>query len=152
MDRANSPKLYPDELEMAGSQIKMRPEAEFSTYKTKISRSQYVQGGPLLDCNVYTAENSYNDCIQEEIQKLFANSPIRCTPPLYTQNFSSMCNQKFNFSSEIDHKILKLIFQLIFQDWKTQCKIPCTRSKFTTRYLSKLPYNQTGSEWQNLAH
>ena len=144
MDRANSAKLYPDELEMLGSQIRIRPEAELSTYKTKISRSQHVQGDPQLDCSVYTLENSYNDCIQNEIHKLFANSPIGCQPPLYTQDLNRMCNQKFNFSSSKDSEIVKLLLQLTFQDWKSECSIPCTRSKYTTRYLSKSPYNRTG--------
>ena len=121
----------------------MRQEAEKNIYKTKISKSQHVQGDPQVDCNVYTPENSYNDCIEKEIHQFFANSPIGCQPPLWTQNISSMCDQKFNFSI-FDSEILKLMFQMDFQDWKSECKIPCTRSMYTTRYLLKSPFNRTG--------
>ena len=36
MDKTNSPKLYPNELEMAGTSIKMRQEIEFQNFKIKI--------------------------------------------------------------------------------------------------------------------
>ena len=64
IDKANSLRLYPDEMEMVGSKIEFGRGVEHRDYKIKISRSHHVQGDPRFDCNVYTPENSFNDCLQ----------------------------------------------------------------------------------------
>ena len=37
-------------------------------------------------------------------------------------------------------EIFDLVWQWNLQDWKSECKISCTRSKYTARFLSKLDY------------
>ena len=71
IDQANSLKLYPNEMEMVGSKIELGSDVQHRGYKIKISRSQHVEGDPRFDCNEYTPENSFNDCIQNELKRLF---------------------------------------------------------------------------------
>ena len=142
MDKAYSPKLYPNELETDGSWITVKRKLEIRNYKIKLSRSEHVEDDPLLDCSAqYTEENSYNDCLQSEINELFTKE-IGCVPPLYTPDLDNMCNVKFNLSANTTryNAISELLLQLVFQNWDSQCKIPCTRSKYTVRYLSKGPW------------
>ena len=114
----------------------MGQELELRKYKIKISRSEHVQGDPLLDCKVYTEENSYNDCLQSEINERFIKE-IGCLPPPFTPDLDNMCNERFNLSRSKEDKIFDLVHQLGFQDWESKCRIPCTRSKYTKRYLAK---------------
>ena len=114
----------------------MKRGSDVQNYKIKISRSEHVQDDPLLNCSVYTEENSYNDCLQNEINDL-AIKEIGCLPPLLTQDLSNMCNEKFNLSAIKDTEINSLLMRLNSQDWDSGCKIPCTRSKYTTRSLSE---------------
>ena len=68
MDKVNSLRLYPNHLEMIGDPIGIRikePLAKF--YKTKVSRFEHVPDDPLFDCDVYSVDNSYNNCIQDEL-------------------------------------------------------------------------------------
>ena len=120
----------------------MRPEAEIRAFKTKISRSQHVQGDPLFDCSVYSKENSYNDCLQSEVNELLTEG-IGCLPPLYTPDLNNMCNKKFNLSAMKESEIFDLLTLLTHQDWKSECKNPCTRSKYKTRYLASTPWTYT---------
>ena len=139
MDKVNSRRLFPDELEMKGRPIELRPEIEHHVYKIKISRSQHVQGDPRLDCGVYTLKNSYYDCIQKEIHELFSNE-IGCQPPLYTPNLADMCNRRFNFSASKELEVFKLFLYMIFHDWKSKCKRPCTENRYTSRLQQKRTY------------
>lgn len=144
MDRRNSPKQIPDEMEMLGDQIGTGLELESSTYRTKISRSEHVTGDPLFNCAVYTRENSYEDCIRKSQKDLFQRH-IGCQPPLFADNQGDMGNQKFNVSYE-EHtywEINTMFEHLLIKDLKTGCKIPCTKSKYTTRLSSVVPYSST---------
>ena len=113
MDKTNSLKIYPDEHDIVGNPLTIRI-AELlnkkSTYKTKISRSSHVQGDPLFKCNEYTVNNSYNDCIQNELLGSF-HDILGCQPPLLADDPSRMCDEKFNISTANDTKI-----QLLFMD------------------------------------
>ena len=65
MDKVNSVRIYPNDMEMRGDQIEMTlkgEEANVKSIKTKIFRSVHVEGDPLFDCAVYTENNSYSKC------------------------------------------------------------------------------------------
>ena len=117
----------------------MRQELEFRIYKIKISRSEHIQDDPLLDCRVYTIENSYNQTKMEHL----LTKKIGCLPPLYTPDLNKMCNEKFNVSTNKNWEIKYLLYQFIFQNWDFECEIPCTRNKYATRFLSKASWPQT---------
>ena len=105
------------------------------------SKSQHVQGDPLLDCTEYTLENSYYDCLKNEIKEAFSKE-LGCQPPLFTDDLERICDQKFNVSKRESFKFAKLFYSLAFE-MKSICKVPCTQIKYTTRYQLKHPYNFT---------
>ena len=121
----------------------MKRELEVGNYKIQISRSEHVQGDPLFHCSVYTEENSYDDCLQNEINKLFTKI-IGCLPPLLTPDLDNMCNEKFNISARKQKEIEDLVLQFAFLDRDSECRNPCTKSKYITRYLSKMKTPFTG--------
>ena len=107
MDKSSSILLYPNEMEMTGEMPLMRlwyDPPEERIYKVKILKTQHVQGDPLYDCAVYTIDNSYNDCIQNEVLEFF-DKEIGCQPPLLAKDTNLLCNGKFNFSSSKARKI-----------------------------------------------
>ena len=71
MDRASSPHLYPDKMEMAGDPILVGQKEFLYTYQTRISKSEHVEGDPLFDCAIYTKSNSFDKCVQKELKELF---------------------------------------------------------------------------------
>ena len=93
-----------------------------------------------MDYSVYTLENSYHDCIKKEIHKLFSQE-LGCQRPLFTEDLGSMCNQKFNVSAKKRRKIKAQFLRLHYDDWKSKCKIPCTKNKYTTGFLIKSSYS-----------
>ena len=114
MDKVNSLRLYPNHLEMIGDPIGIRikePLAKF--YKTKVSRFEHVPDDPLFDCDVYSVDNSYNNCIQDELLGL-VEKEIDCQPPLLAKDQKRICNKKFNVSVEENLKIEKLLKPLFF--------------------------------------
>ena len=142
MDKANSPRIYPDRMAMMGTEIRFRSQFEHRSYRTRISKSQHVQGDPLLDCTEYTLENSYYDCLKNEIKETF-NNELGCQPPLFTDDLQSMCDEKFKVSRNKSDAISKLFYYLAFNQMKSDCKAPCTQIKYTTRPQIKYPYNFT---------
>ena len=72
MDKANSPHLYPDEMEMAGSPLWVGLERSFYMFQTRISKSVHVDHDPLFYCDVYTQQNSYDKCIRKDIKGLIS--------------------------------------------------------------------------------
>ena len=142
MDNSNSPKLIPDDMEMVGDQIETRLERKSLHYRTRISKSEHVAGDPLFDCTVYTIDNSYDDCIRSELKDLFKKE-IACQPPNFASNRNEMCNQKFNVSDKKWEEIDRMFQQIFHNDWESGCKIPCTKSKYSTRLSRTVPYPLT---------
>ena len=83
MDKTSSPRLYPDDTEMVGDPIAINlalATPRFLTYKTHIFRSQNIESDPSLICVDYTTNNSFYDCIQNELKQFFSKT-IGCLPP-----------------------------------------------------------------------
>ena len=81
MDNRNSPKFNPDDMEMVGNQIEIElGHSVISLFRTRISRFEHFTGDPLFDCNVYTTDNSYEDCIRRDLKETFQKK-IGCQPP-----------------------------------------------------------------------
>ena len=83
MDETNSLRMYPKDLEMLGDQIEIKTQdtATMALYKIRVSQLKHVLGDPLFICTVYTANYSYNDCVQDEILDAIEKE-IGCQPPL----------------------------------------------------------------------
>ena len=152
MDKANSLRLYPNDFEMMGDSIQVRirePSTSSISYKTKVSRFKHVQDDPLFHCAVYTTENSYNDCIQDELLEVM-DKEIGCQPPLLAKDQDRLCNRKFNVSTEEDLKIKRLFQPLNFHDKTFTCRTPCTTNKYTTKYVQTVPSPYSKMTFLNL--
>ena len=68
---------------------------------------------------------------------------IGCQPPPIAIDEDKMCNKMFNFSKERSFLMQTLFWSVAIPSGNSRCKIPCTRSKFTTRRFIKSPYPYT---------
>ena len=146
MDQTSSIKVYPDENDMAGDPLAVRyhsGQKYIPKYKIKISRSQHIQGDPLMACDEYTPEKSYNECIKNELLGSFENI-LGCHPPLLDEEPEKMCNGRFNLSTENEEKIKKTLLDLNNHDPSFKCKRPCTTNLYTSRLMSNIPSSETG--------
>ena len=145
MEQVNSLQLYPNEMEMIGDPIEIKLE-HFqhwkASYKTKISRSQHVQNDPNFKCGVYTGENSYNDCVQNELLELF-NKEIGCHPPLLAKESKHMCNKNFDVTNTKAARINKLFKHLYYHDGVFKCMSPCSSIVYNTRFVHKAEDKRT---------
>ena len=51
-----------------------------------------------------------------------------------------MCNQKFNLSSNKTNEIDRLFDLLFSNNLRSNCKVPCTKTKYKARFKSKTPF------------
>ena len=144
MDKVSSPQLYIDEMEMDG-RVEIPVGFHYYAYKTKISKSEHVKGDPLFECATYTANNSFDGCIKNELKENFAKE-FECQPPPIAEDVNDMCNKKFNFSAKRSAQISNLFMHLALQDQKTRCKTPCIKNKYTTRFTYKTTFPCTGTK------
>ena len=148
-DPANSIQVYPQGFQMHGSRIKMRLKANISQqssyykfiYKIKISRSYHVPGDSHQDCTEYSINQTYNDCVQDEISNVFLQA-IGCVPPLLAKNTNATCNRVLNLTSVEGDVISHLLYRIYSVGFKSaNCKTPCTTTTFTTELVTKTPYS-----------
>ena len=116
------------------------------TYKTHIFRSQNIEGDPSLDCADYTKDNSYHNCVRNELLQNF-NKTIGCLPPPLFQDPNTMCNRKFNSSRNkgVDNPTI-LLRSLYQQDSKFNCKNPCQTNRYSTKLLD---YDESNQNYLN---
>ena len=145
MDKTSSLKMYPDENDMAGDLLEARINGYEHKYKIRISRSQHVQGDPLMECEEYTPARSYNDCIQKELLGSFENL-LGCHPPFLAQEPEKMCNGRFNLTADYEEKIRGIFLELNSHYTSFNCKRPCTTNLNTSRLMGKIPPNESSSE------
>ena len=74
--------MLPKEFEMKEDQLKISIDSKnlVTKFKLKISKFQHFEGYPKLDCQTYTADSTYTNCIEKEIASKFHKS-IGCHPP-----------------------------------------------------------------------
>ena len=133
MDNRNSPKFNPDDMEMVGNQIEIElGHSVISLFRTRISRFEHVTGDPHFDCTVYTTDYSYEDCIRRELKETFQNI-IGCQPPPFAYDLNNICDQKLNLSHDKVAYIDSMFWHLYWKDFRSHCKTPCSKSKYTTR-------------------
>ena len=68
-DPINGGGLLPIVFEMKGDAITIdtKPEKKRRKFQTKISKSEHVKGDPNYDCEDYSEENTYGQCIEAEL-------------------------------------------------------------------------------------
>ena len=143
MDVINSPRLYPDVMEMTDEVSLVKASLNHvSTFETKIIRSHHISGDPNLDCFGYTEEDSYHDCIQKELLDMF-QTMIGCAPPLLTKDQNTICNKTFNLSQAEDEKVKQIFRQIFFHNMPFNCRDPCTKNVYRTKLTHRIPRNGT---------
>ena len=142
MDKANSPHIYPNIMEMVGQPIHVELKRADFEFHTRISKSEHVEGDPLYDCTVYTKSNSYDGCLRNELEGLFSKE-FGCQPPYLSENLNVTCDQKFNVSENRSTEIEALFWNLWSKGTEFKCKAPCTKTKYRTRSEGRFPYPHT---------
>ena len=146
-DPATSIQVYPEGFHMQGSPIRIRLKANNSKpsshhkyiYKIKISRSYHVPGDSNQDCTEYSRNQTYNDCVQNEIGNVFLQA-IGCVPPLLAKNTDAMCNRVFNLTEKEGKIISHLLYRIYSVGFKSDsCKTPCTTTMFTSELVTRAP-------------
>ena len=132
-DNVNSPKYIRDAMEMEGNEIEVHltQEPVVHTYQTRILRSEHVQYDPLYDCAVYTSDNTYDDCIKKDMEKLFVDD-LGCQPPPFTDDLGHMCNKKFNVScakDKVKSKFYYLMNHFEIENWNVKSLVQRTHIK-----------------------
>ena len=141
MDKINSVRIYPNDMEMTGDPIKMKlnqEQSEALSFRTEISRYEHVEGDPLLDCALYAEDNSYSKCARKELLDVFKKE-LGCVPPLLEQKPQHMCNKKFNFTKSKDRYMDRLFKPMYFHNRKFECKPPCTKHLYSSRFVHASP-------------
>ena len=113
-----------------------------SSIEIKTEHSHHVQGDPLYDCTQYGKENTYHDCIHDEILAKFEKK-LGCAPPLLTRSLGSMCNKTFNFTHYEDAKLKQLFRTLLSHVMKFKCKTPCTQRVYRKTLTHQIPNKGT---------
>ena len=132
-DNVNSPKYIRDAMEMEGNEIEVHltQEPVAHTYRTRILRSEHVQYDPLYDCAVNTSDNTYDDCIKKDMEKLFVDE-LGCQPPPFTDDLGHMCNKKFNVScakDKVKSKFYYLMNHFEIENWNVKSLVQRTHIK-----------------------
>ena len=141
MDTINSIRFYPDEENMVGDTIKVDPRtSDLLIYKTHIFRSKNIEGDPSLECADYTKDNSYYDCLQEELKQNF-NKMIGCQPPHLFPDSNNICNKRFN-SSRNERKARTLLRDLLMHNYKFECKTSCETNRYSTKLIHREVQNR----------
>ena len=129
-------------MEMVGDKVGIELDKTL-IYRTRILRSEHVRGDPLFDCAVYTQDNSYEDCIRKDLRETYEKK-VGCQPPHFADDLNNVCNQKLNVSSNKTSEIVGMFNYLFWKSWRSNCKTPCTKSKYMTSLSSKTADGSTG--------
>ena len=62
---------------------------------------------------------------------------IGCQPPPFADDLNNVCDQKLNVSSNKTSEIVGTFNYLFWKSWRSNCKTPCTKSKYMTSFSSK---------------
>ena len=98
-------------------------------FAVKVSRSYHVQGDPLFDCTDYTEEETYGDCVREELSEMFEER-LNCTPPLLSPQTDQICNTRFNLTANESAEIFQLFWNNYLNFEPSLCKKPCTHTSY----------------------
>ena len=134
----NSVWLYPTAFQTRGDKMELSFGAKnasvYKQYKAKMSWTHHVEGDPLFQCRKYEANFTLNDCIRDELHKLFLKE-LSCIPPLFTENRVIMCQKRFNLSPKEDNRI-KRMFWRIYEKYKPlNCPSPCSKIMVETQLM-----------------
>ena len=79
-----------------------------------------MAGDSIFTCTFYTANYSYNDCVQDEMLDAIEGE-IGCQPPLLAKDLKNMCNKRFNVSAAQSLRLETLLKPLYYKDKSFDC-------------------------------
>jgi hypothetical protein len=138
-DPINGRDIIPIVFEMKGDPIKVetKPQKKLHKFQTKISKSEHVRGDPKYDCEHYSEDNTYGQCIEAELVSKMHHL-IGCHSPLISMQKEGICNETFNLTKHDDEVVGKLngVFNNFVNDYESNsCKQPCTKYAYETKFL-----------------
>ena len=145
MDPINDPLIYPNDLQMKGDhiQIPLNKDIFWRTFTVRVSRSYHVKDDPLYDCQEYSQDNTYSECIQEELKDIFEEK-LNCSPPDLAKEPDEMCNKMFNKTKEESAEIFETFWNHYYNFEPSICKTPCTKTTYEVRLNSEQNYDELG--------
>ena len=81
IDPVNSPLIFLQNFQMIGDPIRVPFDFGWRLFTIKIHRYQYLKADPHFDCEEYTEDFSFGDCIKKELGAIYRKE-LNCTPPL----------------------------------------------------------------------
>ena len=147
MDPINDPPLYPIDLQMKGDhiQIPLNRGISWFYFIIRVSRSYHVTGDPLFDCREYSAEETYGECVQDELKQIFEEK-LSCSPPVLAKRPAEMCNERFNQTKEESEKNFQLFWNHYYNFEPSICKTPCTKTTYEVRLTAVSDYDKLGTK------
>ena len=145
MDPINDPLIYPIDLQMRGDQIKVLLDKKSSWYHfiIRVSRSYHVEGDPLFDCKEYSQEDTFGDCVHQEMKGIFEEK-LNCTPPGLLKRSEEMCNVSFDKTKEESAEITQLFWNHYYNFESSSCRAPCSQTTYDVRLNSVADYDKLG--------
>jgi len=141
MDPANSPLIFPHNLQMKGDSISVPFDLGWRIFNIKVLRFQNLNNDPHFDCEEYSEENSYGGCLKKELKESYERA-LNCSPPLLVDEPSAdvhVCNKRFNMTEEEGNRIRDL-FDKNFNFKASLCKKPCTQTTYEVQSMQEIKY------------
>ena len=86
---------------MTGEQLSvLKVNTGYMNYKAKISQKSYLEDDPNFKCKLYTKQDSYSGCLEQEF--LNQLSPyLKCSPPWLVGDENMWCNETLHLDEEV---------------------------------------------------
>ena len=141
VDPANSPLIFPQNLQMKGDRIRAPFDLGWRIFTIKVVRFKHLNNDPHFDCEEYNEDSSYGGCLKKELRKIY-ESALNCTPPLLVEEPSrnvSVCNKRFNMTEDKGNQIRDM-FENNFNFKPALCKKPCTQTTYEVQSMQVIKY------------
>ena len=141
-DSENSIQFNPLAFEMEGDHMNFDTEELNKVsygyeYKARASQFIHVKGDPAFECHEYNNRFTYDKCAKNEIAERF-NKVLGCIPPWFADDQRLVCNKVFNLTQNEDKQV-KNMFRDAFPFKYDNCKTPCTKTVYDTKFLYRSP-------------
>ena len=130
---------YGFESKRDSTKIDTRNKNQWTKLRTTISLFEHTKGDPKYDCENYSKEKTYRQCMEEQLVEYFHNL-IGCHPPLISSKKQGVCNTKFDLNKDDIHaKEIQNILQEVIDGYESKtCKPPCQKYVFETDKLYEM--------------
>ena len=107
IDPVNSPLIFLQNFQMIGDPIRVPFDFGWRLFTIKIHRYQYLKDDPHFECEEYTEDFSFGDCITKELRAIYKRE-LNCTPPLLARellgDFDAHCQKIRKLNKELNNR------------------------------------------------